>query len=385
MVIATSYEMNQNNFRIVYFLFFFLIVTLPLNTYQETIAFFYGAVGDKTQALTPVYFKLYKDFFLVSVMLLVALAGGLVKIHQKILVFYVLLIFIIAFAAMSLLRLDLLTVLLGLRSYLPVIFIFFGFYFYRFDPASLFPVLRILFYFELILQIAQLIFAPNYYGSVLFGFNLTNPGTFLIPSTMASYSILVYYYARKRGDTITAIFAVLSVVLARSSTALLVLIIYFVVVFVKRSRFSDGVLALVLGLSAYFIFANLDLITGRANIADNLLTRFNIFIENVSEPLGKGFGLGSGSAVLAQREGALIADSTVSSLLINFGWLSFPIYLIFVWKSFRTFGYQNLLCLSFIGLSLTMIIFEMTPFIQFYFFELGRAMKRNDQLTTTSA
>jgi hypothetical protein len=385
MVIATSYEMKENNFRIVYFLFFFLIVTLPLNTFQETIAFFYGAVGDKTQALTPVYLKLYKDFFLFSVLILVALVGGLVRIHQSLLLFYLLLAFVFIYAALSLSELDLLTIFLGLRSYLPIIFILFGFYFYQFEPASLFPVLRVMLYLELILQIFQLIYAPNYYGSELLGYNLTNPGTFLIPSTMASFSILVYYYARQRGDSVTAIMSLVSVVLARSSTALLVLIIYFVIVFVKRSRFSDGVLVVILLLSAYLIFSNLELVTGRENIADNLFTRLDIFTENLHAPFGKGFGLGSGAAVLAQREGALIADSTISSLLINFGWLSFPIYLLFVVKSFQTFGYKHLLCLAFIGLSLTMIVFEMTPFIQFYFFELGRAIRKNVQLVPGSA
>ncbi len=384
MVIATSYEMNQNNFRIVYFLFFFLLVTLPLNTFKETIAFFYGAVGDKTQALTPVYLKLYKDFFLVSAVVLVTLGGALIRIHQRLLPFYLVIGFIFIYAALSYAELDLLTIFLGLRSYLPMIFILFGFYFYRFEPASLFPVLRVLLYLELVLQIFQLIYAPAYYGSTLSGFNLTNPGTFLIPSTMASFAILVYYYARERGDSVTAIMALVSAVLSHSSTALLVLIIYFVIVFVKRSRFSDGVLIVILLLSAYLIFINLELITGRKNILDNLVTRLDIFKEYLDEPLGIGFGLGSGAAVLAQREGAVIADSTISSLLINFGWLSFPIYLLFVVKSFQTFGYKHLLCLAFLGFSLTMIVFEMTPFIQFYFFELGRAIRKNVQLVRGS-
>lgn len=380
MVIARSYEMNENNFKVVYFLFFFLIVSLPFNTYQETTAFFYGSVGDKTVALTPIYFKLYKDFFLFAVLFLIALVGGFNRIDQRLLIFYFLLGFICCYAALSLLRLDWLTVFLGWRSYLPIVFILFGFYFYRFDPSTLFPVLRVLLYIELVVQVLQLIYAPGYYGSTLFGYNTINPGTFLIPSTMASFSILVYYYARKNGDPVTAIFSLISVMMTRSSTALLVLIIYLVIVFIKRSRFSDGVLVMILLLSAYFIFLNLETVTGRDNIADNLETRFEIFVENLDEPLGQGFGLGSGSAVLAQRKGALIADSAISSLLINFGWVSFPIYLIFVWTSFRAFGYRNLLCLTFIGMSLTMIVFEMTPFIQFYFFELGRAIRKNDQL-----
>jgi hypothetical protein len=384
MVIATSYEMNRNNFRIVYFLFFFLIITLPFNTYKETIAFFYGAVGDKTRALTPLYFKLYKDIFLFCALFLVVLGGGLIRIYQRLLGFYVLLVFIFIYAALSLIQLDVLTVFLGLRSYLPIIFILFGFYFYRFDPATLFPVLRVLLYLEFVLQILQLLYAPSYYGSALLGYNLTNPGTFLIPSTMASFAILVYYYARERGDPVTAVFALMSVVMSRSSTALIVLIIYFVIMLIKRSRFSDGVLVVILLLSAYLLYSNIELVTGRDNIADNLVIRFGIFLENLSEPLGQGFGLGSGAAVLTQREGAQIADSTITSLLINFGWFSFGIYFIFVAKSFQTFGYKNLLCLAFVGFSLTMIIFEMTPFIQFYFFELGRAMRKNDELATGS-
>jgi hypothetical protein len=376
--------MNQNNFRIVYFLFFFLIISLPFNTYEETIAFFYGAVGDKTIALTPIYFKLYKDFFLFSVLFLVALVGGFTRIDQRMLIFNFLLIFVFAYAVLSLLRLDGLTVFLGLRSYLPVVFILFGFYFHQFNPSTLFPVLRVLFYIELVIQVLQLFYAPGYYGLTTFGLNLANPGTFLIPGTMAAFAILVYYYAKKNGDPITPLFSLVSVVLTRNSTALLMVIIYFVIIFVKRARFSDGVLAVILLLSAYLIYINLETLTGRTNIANNVVTRLDIFTENLGEPFGKGFGLGSGSAVLAQRKGALIADSTISSLLINFGWLSFPIYLIFVWKSFQTFGYKNLLCLTFVGMSLTMIVFEMTPFIQFYFFELGRAIRKNDQLASPS-
>ena len=346
--------------------------------------FFYGAVGDKTNPLTPIYFKLYKDIFLFCALFLVVLGGGLIRIHQRLLAFYFLMGFIFIYAVLSLGELDLLTIFLGLRSYLPIIFILFGFYFYRFDPVTLFPVLRVLFYFEFVLQIFQMIYAPAYYGSTLFGYNLTNPGSFLIPSTMASFAILVYYYARERGDPVTAVFALMSVLLSKSSTALLVLIIYFVIIFIKRSRFSDGILILILLFSAYLIFSNIEFVTGRDNITDNLVSRLAIFLENLSQPLGQGFGLGSGAAVLTDRDGAQIADSTINSLLINFGWFSFAIYFVFVAKSFQNFGYRNILCLSFIGFSLTMIVFEMTPFIQFYFFELGRAIRKNDELATGS-
>jgi len=364
--------MRVKSAHIVYLLFLLLLVTLPFNSVFETIALFKGTMDDKTKPLTPLYLKLSKDIFWLGSIVLIAFAGGFSHLSKRLLWVYLVLLFILGFAAFAFLTEDTITVMVGVRSYLSIFFILFGFYCHRFDPIRIYPVLRGLLVFEVIIQVLESLYAPDYYGMMYMGFNLANPGTFLIPSTMASFAILVMYYAQEKNDNFTQILALISIFLARSSTTWLVVIFFYTIAFVKKTKLSDSLLAVILLISASFIFLNLDLVTGRNAIVENLITRWNIFAHHLQYPLGKGFGLGSGAAVLMQAEDSVIADSTLSSLLINFGWISFLLYFVFLYKAYLVFGYRNLLFLIFAGLSLTMIIFEMTPFIQFFFFEMGR-------------
>jgi hypothetical protein len=376
--------MNFKRAQIVYILFLLFAISIPFNTLYETIAFFKGMMNDKTKPLTPLYFKIFKDVFGFCAVLLIAVAGGFTKIDRRIALFYGIIVFVFVFALYSMLETDTITVLLGVRSYLSIIFILFGFYFHHFNPDRAYPAFRLLLVGEVVVQVMESIYAPDFYGMMYQGFNLANPGTFLIPSSMAGFAILVMHYAHQREDRITEFIALFSIFLARSSTAWLVVIFFYTILAVKRLRLSNGFLLMVVIVSAIVIALNLDVVTGRDAIADNLVTRWDFFAEHLSYPLGKGFGLGSGAAVLAQSEEAVIADSTISSLLINFGWISVVLYAIFIYHAFRVLGYRNLLVLAFAGFSLTMIIFEMTPFIQFFFFELGRGIYLKSQTQSDS-
>jgi len=361
---------------IIYLLFFIFIITLPVNSYQDTVAFFKGTLGDKTRPLTPYAFKVFKDIFLVGCIVLVAVAGGLRYVRRDILPYYLFLILAVVFAGFSATADDALAIFIAIRSYLVVFFIFLGFHYYKFDTIRLYPLLRFIFWIELGIQILQFLYAPPYYGLSYHGFNLANPGTFLIPSTMASFAILIHYFAIKKGDSITVVLSLISVFLSKSSTAWIILIFFYFLIALKSFRVAKDAAVFLLMISGILLFLNLETVTGRETIVDiNLMARLEIFLDHLGYPLGKGFGLGSGGAVLMQVEDSVIADSTVNSLLINFGWTGFLIYGLFIMGSFRAFDYRDLLLLSFVGFSLTMIIFEMTPFIQFYFFEMGRRFR----------
>lgn len=361
---------------IIYLLFFIFIITLPVNSYQDTVAFFKGTLGDKTRPLTPYAFKMFKDIFLIGCIMLVAMAGGLRYVRRDILPYYLFLILVFVFAGFSATADDALAIFIAIRSYLVVFFIFLGFHYYKFDTIRLYPLLRFIFWIELGIQILQFLYAPSYYGISYKGYNLSNPGTFLIPSTMASFAIVLHYYALKKGDSVTVVLSLVSVFLSKSSTAWIVLIIFYFIVMLKSFKVAKDALLFLLMVIGIIMFLNLETITGRETIIDvNLMARLDIFLKHLAYPLGKGFGLGSGGAVLMQVEDSVIADSTINSLLINFGWMGFLIYGLFIVGSFRAFDYRDLLLLSFVGLSLTMIIFEMTPFIQIYFFEMGRRLR----------
>jgi len=374
--------MRVRSVHIVYLLFLLLLITLPFNSLYETIALFKGTVGDKTKPLTPLFMKIAKDIFLIFAVILIAFAGGFSRIGRPVLWVYFILLYIFAAAVIALANgNDSFTVFIGLRSYLSIFYILLGYYCYRFDTIRIYPWMRRLLVVEVVIQVLESVFAPDYYGMTFMGFNLANPGTFLIPSTMASFAVLVMYFARQRDDTFTEILCLISIFLARSSTTWMVVIFFYTILVVKRTRLSDGVLAVILVISAVFVFLNLDFVTGRDAIIENLYTRMDIFAAHLKYPLGKGFGLGSSAAVLIQAEGSVIADTTLNSLLISLGGVSFPIYFIFLYQAYRVFGYKDLFFLTFACLSLTMIIFEMTPFIQVFFFEMGRRIYLNHHST----
>lgn len=366
---------------LIYWLFLAFILTLPLNSLFDTIAFFKGTVGDKTFAQTPIALKIFKDILLLS-MTVLCLHSLLRSLNKRLLGFVLFFLVAVAFAAIALPKGYAIAVILGLRSYWVLIFIFAGFYFHEFDPARLYPALRFVFFVELITQVCQLLFAPDYYGYVAYGLSLTNPGTFLIPSTMASYAIMVHYYARETGRRWIYPFTLFSIFLSRSSTAWAVTAVYYIFRHTRRARLSLGITAAVLAVAGIIVGTNLDAFTGRPQIAQNLFTRLDIFVAHLQYPFGKGFGLGSGGSVLLHVDNATIADSTINSLLINFGWIGLPIYVFLIWQAYRYFAVDNFLFLAFVGFSFTMIIFEMTPFIQLFFFELGRriAEKRKVEL-----
>lgn len=351
------------------------ILTLPFNSIYDTVAFFRGTIGDKTFVQTPIWFKLYKDIFLFFAVVLSS-AYLVIRFHPKLIWLSIFMVVVLAFACFSVWMGTGIAAVLALRSYLSVFFIFLGFYFYQFDPIKVYPAIRFIFYVELVVQVLQMLFAPNYYGGMtLFGYNMTNPGTFLIPSTMASYALLSIFYARKKEDKTTELLAVLSVLLSKSATAYLIVFVFYAIRVSRHYKFSFSLVAAVVLVTVAIVFLNIDTITGRPDLINNIYARVGIFDKAAEFPFGKGFGLGSGGAVLLHVDDAVIADSTINSVLLNFGWLGFGVYLFFVILSARYFKYFHLLFISFIGFSLTMIVFEMTPFIQFYFFELGRQMR----------
>jgi hypothetical protein len=368
--------MKVKQHTILYLLFFLFVISVPFNSLYETIAHLQGTLPwDKTYPLTPIYLKLFKDMFLVGSIVMVLIAGGFRFLRTELMAVYVFLVFVLVFSAISFSYENFLTTILGIRSYLVVAFILLGYYYYDFDSLRVYPLLRFVLYVELAVQVLQFFYAPRFYGKSFYGYSIFNPGTFLIPSTMASFAILVHYYAVKKEDTLTAALALFSVFLSRSATAWVVIILYYIIVLAKKRRLGNDVVLAGLAAGALLIFLNIDSITGRASLLNNLQTRIDIFTSSLFFPFGKGFGLGSGATVLSQVKGAVIADSTITSLVVNFGWCGLIIYFLFLCGSLQVFDFRNLLLLSFIGFSFTMIVFEMTPFIQFLFFEWGKAIR----------
>ena len=81
-----------------------------------------------------------------------------------------------------------------------------------------------------------MLFSVNYYGDSFFGYNFRNPGTFVIPSTMASFSILMTFFSEKYKDKKVFYLSFVSIFLTNSTTGYLIAIIYIFLLLFKKIR-----------------------------------------------------------------------------------------------------------------------------------------------------
>src|SRR5687768_9578822 len=86
---------------LIYWLFLAFILTLPLNSLFDTIAFFKGTVGDKTFAQTPIALKIFKDILLLS-MTVLCIHSLLRSLNKRLLGFVLFFLVAVAFALIAL-------------------------------------------------------------------------------------------------------------------------------------------------------------------------------------------------------------------------------------------------------------------------------------------
>lgn len=359
-----------------WFLALFILFT-PFNSLGDAFALLQGTL-DKTVPETSFVLKLYKDAFLLVSVSLAFLQHRRIPLGPLFIVGIVALFSALMFFIYSL-PLFPQVALLGLRSYLPLAFFYVGFVFWQIDTRFVDRPFAVVLCVELLFQVYEMFYAPNFYGNQIFGLNMRNPGTFTSAGVMAAFSLLCLHRFWGR-NKILALLSVLSVILSHASTAYLSILGFLAYYLVNyRLRFPKGLtigLLLIMGIVSIPL---LPIITLRDDVFDSLLPRFAIFQSYLENAFGVGFGLGTSAALLYGSSDAIIPDSFLAANLVNMGYwglvLSAVCYgslVVFLGRKPRV----DFLVICLLTLSLTLVILEITPFIQLSLLILGGVYRR---------
>ena len=213
------------------FLILLGLVLVPFISIGELLALFTGNLISQTSNLTG-GFKFSKDAIFILLILL-GILNLLVKdkLNQKALLYFSLFLFIIIPSLLLSLESEIIYLAAGIRWIIPVILPVF--LFYAVDENLIVKISKYVFFLLLvhfIMQILQLLFAGSWFGTSAFGFNLRNPGLFLIPNTGAFFTIVCLYFSLFISDfsgskkVFIIIISSLSVFLTLSGTGLIVLL-----------------------------------------------------------------------------------------------------------------------------------------------------------------
>lgn len=352
------------------------ILFTPFNSLGDALALLQGTL-DKTVPETSTILKLYKDAFLfVSV-------GLAFAVHRRIPVgpifgLGVLCLFSATlFFVYSVLGSPQVAVL-GLRSYLPLGFFYVGYVFNRIDPRFMRRPFAVVLCVEIVFQVYEMVYAPNFYGNQIFGLNMRNPGTFTSAGVMAAFSLLCLHQFFGRQKIFAAI-ALISVILSHASTAYLSILgflgYYFVNYYLRLPKLLT--LGLLVG-GAVVSIPLLPVLTLRDDVFDSLLPRLVIFQSYLENAFGVGFGLGTSAALLYGSSEAIIPDSFLAANLVNMGYWGLLMSVLCYFSLLAFFGRHprlDFLLICLVTLSLTLVILEITPFIQIMLILLGGAYR----------
>lgn len=226
----------------------------------------------------------------------------------------------------------------------------------------------------LLLQMFQYFYMDGIYGLDDFGFSVRNPGYYLIPSSMAALAMSTLYFVVRHESwrplrAVIYISALLSIILTASGTGFISFSLFTLFYFGRAGGFRLKIFwAVAISLA---VLAFLPALTNRENILSSLLTRVEIFVSHADVLkliFSNGFGVGTNSLInlrpdLLDSGGAIIADSMLSSSIINLGvlFLCVSVYEIFV-KPMKNIGRDVLLYISsFLPFYLTVVLFELFP------------------------
>ena len=323
-----------------------VILFTPFFSISEVVALFSGAITSQVEALTPFYVKIIKDEFIALIMF-----AGLIQIFTKKKIFAEpLYYFFLLTALVSLLRsvysLDAYTIAAGVRWIVPLLLI--PFLYNNVDDdiqEKIASVLLVLFVFGFVLQCFQLFYAQGWYGLNAWGLSKRNPGFYLIPSSMACFSIYVLYYVyffKKRSLRLKIVMYLLvpvSVVLTASGTGYVALMFFYGYLFYLRVR--QKIVVAVCCLAIFIVGAmSLPMISDREDIYTSLIDRIVVFKDLLGLDkllISSHFGEATNTArqlndQIDDMQLGIIADSTLTSMFHNLGMLSVVIFIVFIIK-----------------------------------------------------
>jgi len=353
------------------------LLLVPLLSLSEVLALLRGLLRDHREVLTPFYVKGVKDLLLLAILLLGL--GSVLRSRRFALPPAWALFFLCALGSLFLSWVEQppLVILAGLRALLPLLLILF---LWRAVDAALQAaiarVLRGLLVLGFLVQLVQALVAPPYFGTGFLGLNARNPGLFIVPGTMAwlaciaTYQIHAYLPATRVNRLVVHGVGPLSVLLTASGAGLLGLACLWGVMAFHAVREKGIVLSggLIAGVA---VAALLPLLTGRPELAQSLLIRLGILGEAFSRDtilLSSQFGLWTNAAdTLAQVGGLVgglgsrIADSTLTTLIGNYGLLAFACFAVAVAASVPPCRRGLLFLAAFLPVALTANLNEAWP------------------------
>ena len=355
------------------------ILLAPVNSLADALALLQGTL-DKLAPQTPVVLKLYKDIYvLIAFGAIAQSAWVLRKPIFFVPLFQLAVMTVLLLWAVAAGRSD--TAMLGYRSYLSIFLVLYGYLHGELDfhriKKSLIAVLLV----ELGFQIVEALYAPNFYGNQILGINLRNPGTFTSTGILSALDALCLYVFGKLKMPVWQFISCISLIFTHSSTGYVLLLAYAIYLLLERFTVAPKFLylpAIILG--AVVVYPILSIITFREDVLDSLWPRVRIFESYLQYPLGLGLGFGNSAAVLSGQQGAVIADSLLAANLINAGVVGLLLTLmIYIWTIYccRRSIY---LILVFVFYSATLVIYEITPFIQLFYLILGAEIFRNEMM-----
>ncbi len=369
--------------RIAFSLIFISVLLTPFFGIFEFIELFSSKAVSLTNIKTPFAIKILKDVIFIFSFLLIFHGAIMEKTFPKLPISYCCcLLFVMAWSLFFFVKQPLLSII-GIRACLPFLGFAIGSQYSDLHMRKLSKAIFFIFLVELIGQCVQL-FLINQFGKSDFGISLRNPGTFLVPSTMAYYAVtcfsfyFLFLYKTRIKMLVVFFLSSLSVLLTTSATGMLVIFLLFFYILTTMIKQKSFVYFFSFLLVFFFIFS-MTYFTGRDNLWDSLSERINIVSDIKASDLvfGTGFGSATNAGVLLDNIvddsfDRKIADSTFAFLLFNFGLIGCIPFIIFFFFQIKNNLYLNIpFWISLSCFSLTVIIFETYPMNWLNFIMMG--------------
>lgn len=357
--------------RIVHIIIYFLIIGIFIFNSPE-YAYNLGIIPVRLED-SPFYIKIGKDLGVILLVLIGyihILVKRKVHVYQSYFVFFPVYIILCCFFTQ-----DKTLCIAGIRWILP--FILMGVLFPYINEDFLKKIAKILFPLLLIqlgTQFLELFVMPHVNGANLLGLAARVPGLFYAPNAAANFVLFSFFIIKTFSDNniikrVTTILAFLSLLLMMSSTGTFI----FILLILFRKYYSSKYFKLFLLVSPiifFFIFVNLDVLTGRSegSTEESGSTRISI-LENSLENttiISYNFGEATNSAMGMNADKAFIADSNIIALYHNLGIIGFlyiigifTYSLLFAWIKKRIDLLQFLII--FFLFNIPAILFEVYP------------------------
>lgn len=310
-----------------------VLLLTPIFTFQESLALImleHRGFVNTSNTLSSIYLKGVKDiFFILIIVSSVLIIIETLKINRVSMIgIAVILLFILLPAYYY--HNNILVFLSGIRWLMP--FILVAFLIDHIDKRLLYKIGTIMFYlfiFHFIMQIIQLFFSYGYFGLNSIGLSSRNPGIFYVPSTAATFTIIVLffcnYYMKESLQKKIFYLIPISIFLTASGTGIGIYLIFMIIYYLKNNYLPY--LPAIIISAAILLILSLDLLSGRTGLVENSLgIRFEHFQKALisGHYLPRDFGYGTATAELIMNKfnldlNMIITHSWYASSIVNLG------------------------------------------------------------------